>query len=132
MPDPLRFQVLTPEKTLLDVAAVHSVRLLLADDAWLSVYPGHAPLLAETVAGPVSYVTPSGADEIALAEGILCIDGGVVTIFTGGLVDAPSTVHAVSSDKEDEVVEFDRLAQVLLMTLNAHSEGVLGNDSEVA
>lgn len=131
MPEPLRFTVLTPEKTLLDVDAVRSVRVLLVDGAWLSVYPGHAPLLAETIAGPVFYDAASGPAEIALAEGILHVDKGQVAIFIGGSADAPAAVQAVFSAEEVEAMKFDRLAQVLMVTLGAHTTGVLGNESEV-
>ena len=124
--------MLTPEKALLDVGGVHKVRVLLADGAWLSVYPGHAPLLAEMVAGSVAYVTDAGEEEIALTEGIVRIDDGAVTIFTGGLVGASSAMHVEPADDVDEVVEFDRLAQVLMVTLDAHSGAVLANESEGA
>jgi F0F1-type ATP synthase epsilon subunit len=125
VPDPLRLVVLTPERTLLDVADVRKVRVLLADEAWLSVYPGHAPLLAETVAGSVAYVTDAGEDDIDLAEGIVRIEGGVVTLFTGGLAGAADMLHA---DAEDDALEFDRLAQVLMVTLGAHTGEVLASE----
>lgn len=132
MADLLRFVVLTPEKSLLDVGGVHKVRILLADGAWLSVYPGHAPLLAEMVAGPVSYVTDSGTEETALTEGIVRIDDGTVTIFTGGLIGSSSAMDIEPANDVEEVMEFDRLAQVLMVSLDAHSGAVLANESEGA
>jgi len=129
--DPLRFVVLTPEKALLDVGGVRKVRVLLADGGWLSVYPGHAPLLAETVAGPVAYVTESGDAEIALTEGIVRIGDGTVTIFVGGLIGAASMLDIeLDDDEENEMLEFDRLAHVLMVTLGAHTGGVLANEGE--
>lgn len=129
MPDLLRFVVLSPERTLLDVGGVRKVRLLLADDAWLSIYPSHAPLLAETVAGPVTYVTDAGQDEVRLAEGILRIGNDAVTIFTGGASDmaAPRTETDARS-VEGEALEFDRLAHVLMLALGAHTGDVLSNE----
>lgn len=132
MADLLRLTVLTPEKALLDVGGVRKVRVLLVDGAWLSVYPGHAPLLAEIVAGSVTYVRDAGEEEIALAEGIVRIGGGAVTVFTGGLVGASSAMPLASGDGADEDVEFDRLAKALMVTLGAHSGAVLANDSEGA
>ena len=133
MADPLRFVVLTPEKALLDVGGVRKVRVLLADGGWLSVYPGHAPLLAETVAGPVAYVTESGDAEIALTEGIVRIGDGTVTIFVGGLIGAASMLDIeLDDDEENEMLEFDRLAHVLMVTLGAHTGGVLANEGEGA
>ena len=130
MRDSLHFVVLTPERTLLDVIDVRKVRILLADGAWLSVYPGHAPLVAEMVAGEVTYVTDSGESEIALTEGIVRIGDGAVMVFTGGLVDVASARHVGMDDTVDEVGEFDRLAQVLMVTLGAHTGTVLANESE--
>ena len=132
MADSLRFTVLTPEKTLLDVSAVRKVRVLLADGAWLSVYPGHAPLLAESVAGPATYETDAGVDEIALAEGIVSVGDGAVTVFTGGLAEASPALRVTADDEEDGIVEFDRLAQVLMVTLGAHTGEVLANEGKSA
>ena len=132
MPERLHFTVLTPERVLLDVAAVRSLRVLLADGGWLSVYPGHAPLLAETVAGPVFYVTAAGTEEIALAEGIFSVSRDGVAIFTDGLAEAPSAQQVAPSVAEADAATFDRLARTLMVTLGAHSRGVLGHDGEGA
>ena len=128
VPDLLRFVVLTPERTLLDVTGVRKVRILLSDGAWLSVYPGHAPLLAEAVAGAVTYVTDAGEREIALTESIVRIGNGAVTIFTGGLAGDASILSVDAGAAEDKGVEFDRLAQVLMVTLGAHTSEVLANE----
>ena len=47
--------VLTPIKTLLDVEGVAWVQVRLADGGGIGIYPGHAPLLAETVTAPLRY-----------------------------------------------------------------------------
>ncbi len=123
MPDLFRLSVLTPGKTLLDVADVRQVRLKLADHAWLSIYPRHAPLLAETLAGPVTYTTEAGAETIALSESILQVANDAVTLFTGGELAASLAVMSpgVSGVAEDEdAAYFDRLARVLLLSLSAH------------
>lgn len=122
MPDLLRFNVLTPGKALLDVANVGKVRLKLADHAWLSIYPRHAPLLAETLAGPVTYVTEAGAETIFISESILQVAENNVTLFTGGELAASMSMMAagVSGAAEDEdAAQFDRLARVLLLALSA-------------
>jgi F0F1-type ATP synthase epsilon subunit len=117
----LRLTVLTPAKTLLDVAGVDRVRLRLSDGAWISVYPRHASLVAETVAGPLQYRTADGEKAIDLAAGILEIAGDVVTVFAGG----SASPDALEADASEDAVRFDRLTQTLLTTLQAQAGDVL-------
>ncbi|MFN2286283.1 MAG: hypothetical protein ACK2UQ_17840 [Anaerolineae bacterium] len=123
MPDLLRLSVLTPGKTLLDVANVSKVRLRLADGGWLSIYPLHAPLLAETMAGPVTYTIQQGdateaASSLTLSESVLQVAENDVTLFTGGELTA---FTALAGDDEDAAADahFDRLARVLMLSLQA-------------
>ena len=127
MPDLLRLSILTPERAVLTVAGVRTVRLKLADHGWLSIYPRHAPLLAETLAGHVTYTTDVGVETLFVSEGILQIAENEIALFTGG-VD-PTVVLAVSSEEDVETARFDRLANVLLLALNAHPADLLGEDA---
>ncbi|MGC9394738.1 MAG: hypothetical protein ACP5J4_07775 [Anaerolineae bacterium] len=117
MPDLLRLSVLTPGKTLLDVDNVSKVRLKLADGGWLSIYPHHAPLLGETLAGPVTYTTEVGKETLSLSESILRVAENDVTLFTGG--ELPISTAVVGEEGEVEAVHFDRLARVLMLSLQA-------------
>jgi len=69
----LRLTVLTPAETLLEVEGVKWVRVQLADGGGISIWPGHAPLLAETVAAALHYaggfVPPQSAVEGSAVEG---------------------------------------------------------------
>ena len=82
------------------MANVSKVRLKLADDAWLSIYPLHAPLLAETLSGPVLYTTAAGEQTMSLSESILQVAENAVTLFTGGELTA-STVPVGEERDED-------------------------------
>ncbi len=118
MPDLLRLGILTPERTLLDVANVRRVSLKLADGGWLSIYPRHAPLLAETLAGPVKYTTATGTETISIAESVLQVMDNVVTLLTVGEPAAPETdITAAVADEEEK--HFERLARALLASLGA-------------
>ena len=117
MPDLLRFSVLTPDKTLLDVANVRKVRLKLADGGWLSIYPRHAPLLGETLAGPVTYITAEGDETISLSESILQVFENGVTLFSGGELTASMAQSGVEDGAD--AAHFDRLARVLMQSLKA-------------
>lgn len=125
MPDLLRLSVLTPGKTLLDVANVSKVRLRLADGGWLSIYPLHAPLLAETMAGPVTYTIQQGdateaASSLTLSESVLQVAENDVTLFTGGELAAFTAMAGDVSDEEAAAdAHFDRLARVLMLSLQA-------------
>jgi F0F1-type ATP synthase epsilon subunit len=123
VPDLLRFSVLTPEKTLLDVANVSKVRLRLADGGWVSIYPRHAPLLGETLAGLVTYITESGEQTISLSESILQIAENEVTLFTGSELAASTAVVG----EDEDAAHFDRLARVLMISLQALPTEVLGD-----
>ena len=76
--------VLTPAKTLLEVERVAWVQARLADGGGIGIYPGHAPLLAETVTAPLRYADGSGEHALGLEAGILQVDHDGVTIFTSG------------------------------------------------
>lgn len=123
MPELLRFSVLTPEQTLVDAPHVRKVRVKLADGGWLSIYPRHAPLLGETLAGPVTYTSAAGDETIALSESILQITENAVTLFSGGALDA----SAAPSDADADAVHFDRLARVLMLSLQALPTEALGD-----
>jgi F0F1-type ATP synthase epsilon subunit len=116
---PLNLTVLTPAEVLLDVADVAWAQVQLADGGGIGIWPGHAPLLAETVTAPLRYADAAGEHSLDLEAGILQIGRDGVTIFTSGLAgDA-----AVQMPTEDErKVRFDRLARALLSTLGAQPE----------
>jgi F0F1-type ATP synthase epsilon subunit len=130
VPDLLRFSVLTPDRTLLDVANVSKVRLKLADGGWLSVYPRHEPLLGETLAGLVTYITESGEQTISLSESILQVTENDVTLFTGGELTASAAVMGETEDEDATDAtdaHFDRLARVLMVSLQALPPETLGD-----
>ncbi len=121
---PLRLMVLTPAETLLDVAQVAWVQVQLSDGGGIGIYPGHAPLLAETVTAPLRYADELGEHALGLEAGILQVERDGVTIFTSGLTQTSevSETARLSSPKSSEVSEgarFDRLARALLTTLQA-------------
>ncbi|MGC9349234.1 MAG: hypothetical protein ACP5JG_13925 [Anaerolineae bacterium] len=118
----LSLRVLTPSRVLLEVEDVDKVRIRLADGAWLSIYPYHAPLIAETLSGELTYVAGDETHDVCLADGILRVVGdNTVEILTHG--------HA-EGGREPVEGEFDRLARQLMLTLNAEPGGVLPDGSQ--
>ncbi len=143
----LRLTVLTPARTLLDAGNVAWVQARLADGGGIGVYPGHAPLLAETVTAPLRYADPAGEHTVDLEAGILEIRQGSVTVLTNGLARDAGTadVDRVSADigpdrlpdrprsaSDASEARFDRLAQALLDTLGEQADEVLGTDMDRA
>jgi F0F1-type ATP synthase epsilon subunit len=78
----LRLQVITIEDVLLEAAGVRWVKAELADGMGIGIWPGHAPLLAETVSAPLRYADSHGEHTVMLTAGILHVDDGRVTVYT--------------------------------------------------
>jgi F0F1-type ATP synthase epsilon subunit len=129
MREPFHLKVLTPERTLLEAEGVTQVRARLADGGPIGIYPGHAPLLAETVAAPLRYADASGEHAIDLNAGILQIKSTDVTIFTDSA--KPEAELESLQDPEDDR-HFDQLAQELMTTLAAQPDEALNGEYDHA
>jgi hypothetical protein len=122
----LHLAVLTPAGALLDVADVAWVQALLSDGSGLGIYPGHAPLLAETRRAALRYATTAGKHQTEdLEAGILQVTGNDVLLFTGGPSVGPFETPGAPAD---EAQQFDRLAGALLAALQADPAAAWGMD----
>jgi F0F1-type ATP synthase epsilon subunit len=119
---PLHLVVLTPVKRLIEATGVAWAQIQLADGGPIRIYPGHAPLLAETVDGPLRYADESGEHSLDLLAGILSTNLDGLTVLTAGHVQDGSAVEwegegapkeaKVREDKEE--VRFERLVRASL------------------
>lgn len=114
MIEPLRLTVLTPTGVLVEARNVSWVQVQLADGGGIGIYPGHAPLLAETVAAPLTYSDATGEHTLELAAGILHIDRHGVMVLSGGL-HQPATEHGAPAN-------FRRLSEELLAAQQRSSD----------
>lgn len=90
MKDRLTLVVVTPEKKLLEVET-KSVRVLLADGGSMGILPGHAKLIAATLAGDLDYLDIQGnKSRIKLGSGILLVDNDLVQVMTNVLYEENS------------------------------------------
>ena len=126
MGEPLHLTVLTPAETVLDVEKVAWVQARLADGGGIGIYPGHAPLVAETVTAPLRYADPSGEHALDLEAGILLVDADGVTVFTSGEAQTSKVGHPGQPETLEVPggAHFDRLAQALLATMRASPSGM--------
>lgn len=124
MASPLHLQVLTPAETLLEAESVQWVHLRLADGTGITVYPGHAPLLAETVTAPLRYADAAGDHTFHAEGGILQVKDAEVKVFTSGRAERiePSAVA--------EERQFARLVRALQGKLEREPSDLLGRDVE--
>jgi F0F1-type ATP synthase epsilon subunit len=81
----LSLLVLSPEKTLVEVADVAWIQAELADGGGIGIWPGHAPLIAETVSAPLYYEDGAGIHTLELQPGILQVRREGVTVLTSGM-----------------------------------------------
>ncbi len=123
----LRLQVLTPAETLLEAEDVSWVQARLADGCGIGIYPGHAPLLAETVDAPLRYADEAGEHTFDVKAGILQIDDqNGVTVFTSGILSTSSDSSPPLTVAEDtEERQFQRLAEELIDRLQQRPEDIL-------
>ena len=127
MPSSLRLHVLTPVETLLEVEEAQWVHVRLADGTGISIYPGHAPLLGETVSSVLRYADVDGEHGFEACSGILYVRDNHITVLTGeesvdGELRKPSTVA--------EGRRFERLAQELQLRLEQEDRDILESHSE--
>jgi hypothetical protein len=97
----------------LDVGELAWVHVKLANNKSVTIWPGHAPLLAETIAETIRYEDQNGAQRVEFPAGILDVNDDVVTLFLDRVAGDPMWNGEKSSTKG----AFDRLAEYLLADL---------------
>jgi len=119
----LRLLVSSPVRTVLEVDGASWGQVRLADEGWLGIYPGHAPLLAETMAGPLRYADDDGEHALDVLSGILHVCDGEVALSIGD-------DEALFEEAEQlTVARFDRLARSLLLGMKAQVDAGDGEPS---
>jgi F0F1-type ATP synthase epsilon subunit len=113
--DPLRLVVWTPSERLIDAEQVEWVHLELVDDRTLTIWPRHAPLLAETAAGAVRYADLEGTHTVDLLSGVVHVRNDVVSLYLPGTLG--SAVGEDAQPIKGEETGFERLARTMLRAL---------------
>jgi F0F1-type ATP synthase epsilon subunit len=123
----MRLRVLTPAETLLEVEQTKWVQVRLSDGTGLSIYPGHAPLLAETVTAPLRYADETGERMLDVEAGIVQVENHDVSVFTRGEAEVAEAAEPLAVARERK---FERLARELQDRLRREEEVLLENGLE--
>ena len=108
MADPLRLVVRTPSGTMLEIEAADWIHVELAEGKALTIWPGHLPMLGETISAPLRYADQDGEHELELSSGLVQVQGRTVTLFLAGFDDEAMTAPT------EEIERFDRLSETLM------------------
>jgi F0F1-type ATP synthase epsilon subunit len=111
--EPLRLVLWTPSETLLDVERVDWVHVELADERSLTIWPGHLPMMGQTVPAAVRYGDAKGEHEIELPSGIVEVREGTVTVF----------LAARAGEGAAGPMRFDRLSEAMVAAARRRSVG---------
>jgi F0F1-type ATP synthase epsilon subunit len=122
MPETFELSVLNPAETLLEVSEARWVHLRLADGTGITIYPGHALLLAETITAPLRYADETGEHVFSAEAGILQVEDERVMILTSGRCKAETTPRTSTVPEERR---FERLARELQVRLETEMDGTL-------
>jgi len=77
----LTLEIMTPERKR-TIEGVVALTIQLTDGS-IGIWPGHAPLLAQTIRAPLIYHTATGeGKQILVDRGVLQVQGNRVTMFT--------------------------------------------------
>ena len=103
----LRLIVWTPSETVIEAERVQWVHVKLVQAKALTIWPGHARLLAETTTEALRYADASGEHVVDLPAGILQVWDNTVTLFLAGTLGERAWSH-------DPEKRFERLADTML------------------
>ena len=84
----LRLSIISPTDPLVINQEVAWLQARLADGGSIGIWPGHAPLLADTVAGPIRYSDGESEHTLELPAGVLHIDSTGATLLIPGAARA--------------------------------------------
>jgi F0F1-type ATP synthase epsilon subunit len=109
--EPLRLVVWTPSQTLLDVELLDWVHVELADERSLTIWPGHLPMMGQTVPAAVRYADAEGEHEVELPRGVVQVADGTVTVFLAG----------ETGEGAAPPMRFDRLPEAMVAAVGRRS-----------
>ena len=119
MSELLTLRVVSPGEVIFEGSQIQRIVAQLPDGQ-IAFFPGHTPLLAETVDGAVVYDDGAIKKEILLFGGIVRVEENIVTIFTGGRLTEEAIETGGSglfAEIFEEEEQFSRFSQALVKRL---------------
>ncbi|HEY4904872.1 MAG TPA: F0F1 ATP synthase subunit epsilon [Candidatus Sulfotelmatobacter sp.] len=102
MADSFQLEIVTPEKKVVDTAAVEAQ--IPGKNGYLGILPGHAPLITELSVGEITYRTDSTEHVLAVAWGFAEVLPDKVTILAE-TAERPSEINADRARQAKERAE---------------------------
>ncbi|MGA8433170.1 MAG: F0F1 ATP synthase subunit epsilon [Candidatus Sulfotelmatobacter sp.] len=102
MADTFQLEIVTPEKKVVDTAAVEAQ--IPGKNGYLGILPGHAPLITELSVGEITYRTDSTEHVLAVAWGFAEVLPDKVTILAE-TAERPSEINADRARQAKERAE---------------------------
>lgn len=124
----LHLSVQTPAERLLELDGVAWVQVELADGS-IGIWPGHAPLVAETVRASLRWADAQGEHRRALEAGVLEIAHNRVTIMTMGFASREDREHVAEGAGTEAA--FARLLRAFLSGIGPYSKAVEDEEGRV-
>jgi F0F1-type ATP synthase epsilon subunit len=114
VPEPLHLVVWTPSETLLEVGPIDWVHIELVGERSLTIWPGHLPMMGQTIPAAVRYADAEGEHETELPPGIVQMEDGTVTVFLAG----------ESGEGAGSAMRFERLSEAMVAAVGRRSDGL--------
>ena len=111
MAEPLCLVVRTPSESLLQVDQVEWVHVELAEDQALTIWPGHLPMLGETMPTALRYADREGTHSVECPPGIVHVSGHTVTIYVAAAVGEQTW------QEQEQSRQYTRLSETLIASL---------------
>lgn len=116
----LQFEVLTPDRTVLQTTA-EALRVLLPD-GWWGILPGHAPMISYIDAGVIYYTREGSHRVIALYHGTIEVQkpadvGSRVLVLTSAAEEGPD-LETVQSELDQQAERLAKLAKEANLEFN--------------
>jgi len=108
----LTLKVYTPNGLIHSIEDLSCINVPLANGYPISIHPGHAPLIAGTIQGPIRFRRGHQETAVSFHAGILKIRNNEVIIFTAGESSQDNMVKTIP-----EKTEYDRLMETLVTKL---------------
>jgi F-type H+-transporting ATPase subunit epsilon len=106
MAEVFQFEIVTPEKRVVDTAATEAQ--IPGKNGYLGVLPGHAPLITELAVGEIRFRSDSGEQRLAVASGFAEVLPDKVTVLAE-TAERPEEINVERARKAKEHAE-QRLA----------------------